>query len=933
MGTSKLLISIIVLSLSCLVAKAGPHNIAPKAKVTASSYKDEASAPGNVTDGKIRLYDKGEWVSNAVMPYYNQMNFPWIQLDWDTEQKINKIVLYDRPNLNSHIAGGDLTFSDGSKIGVLEIPNNGEPCVVEFEEKTVKWVRFQPNDVQHSYVGLSEIEVYPSYADYKDYVSWVDPYIETSKGRYFFFITGRQPFGMIGAAPLTRNRNQYGGGYNYNSTEVLGFPQVHNWVVAGLTFMPTTGDVDPSLGEQHWKSGFTHADEVVQPGYHRIYLKDYGVWVEQTTTDRVSFYKMTYTKDTEAQMMFNLGGFLASTTMINAKVNKVSDTRIEGSFDTYGRHWGGPENITIYFAAEFEKPFSALDGWVGNEKYSDISSLTGSGELIPKAENEKYSWFDAPTSGVRANYDVKTGDELRLKMAVSFVSTKNAWENLETECDNWDFDKVRNDARDEWNDWLGKIDVQGGAGSNKVKFYTDLWHVLMGRAKIDDVNGEYPDRTQGGKRYYSYTLGVEPVIRTLPKGPDGKSLYHMYNSDAFWLTQWNLNILWGLGWPEVMDNMSASLIQYADNGKLIPRGPAGGGYTYIMSGCPATNLIVATYTKGLMTKVKPLHAFEKMVYNHEPGGMMGIGEFYIKNGYQPGNAGMTLESAFQDWALSQMAEGLGKKKEMKYFRGRAEGWDKLYHDELKLIMPKDDKGNWIHKDPLSGHGWIEANAWQATWSVSHQLRKLSGLMGGDDTMAGKLNYAFEQATGQDFIFGYSKGYVSYANQPGCSNAHVFNWIGKPWLTQYWVRKVKEHAYGSIEPDNGYGGHDEDQGQMGGVSALMAIGLFDVRGTAALKPTYEITSPVFDEITIKLDNKYYSGKEFKVKVNNNSPENMYIQKAELNGKPLTAFWFSHAEFAKGGILELWLGDKPNKQWGVSGYPESIQNKQMEELYTQ
>ncbi|WP_353125190.1 GH92 family glycosyl hydrolase [Parapedobacter pyrenivorans] len=914
-------ILLIAIALLCTIAAAaGPHNIAQTANVTSSGYKDGNSHPENIIDGKIKIFNKHEWASDAIMPYWEQLPFPWIKLEWDVEQKISKIILYDRPDLDSHIAGGDLLFSDGSKIGVLGIPNDGEPKVIEFDEKIVKWVEFRVNDAQGSYVGLSEMEVYPSYSQYTDYVSWVDPYIETTKGRYFFFITGRQPFGMIGAAPLTRNRNQYGGGYNYNSTEVLGFPQVHNWVVAGLTFMPTSGTVDPSLGEKNWKSDFTHDDEIVQPGYHRIYLKDYRIWVEQTATDRVSFYKLTYTEDMEAQLMFNLGGYLASTTMVNAKVKRISNTKIEGSFDTYGRHWGGPENIQIYFAAEFEKPFTSLDGWAGDEKYTDIDDFTGSDQLTRRNEKEAYSYLDSPPSGVRAHYTVKAGEELKVKMAISYVSAANAWENLRSECDHWAFDEVKESSRDEWNDWLGRIDVKGGTSAQRIKFYTDLWHTLMGRAKIDDVNGQYPDRTQGGERFYSYTLGVNPVTRTLPKGKDGKSLYHMYNSDAFWLTQWNLNILWGLAWPEVMDDISASLIQYADNGKLLPRGPAGGGYTYIMSGSPATNLIVSTYTKGLMTKVKPEHAFEKVFWNHQPGGMMGISDFYIEHGYQPGNAGMTLESAFQDWSLAQMAEGLGKKAEKQYLDKRSQGWDNLFNDSLKLIMPKDEQGNWIHKDPLEGAGWIEANAWQATWSVSHQLRKLSQLMGGDEEMSEKLNHAFEQSTQQDFIFGYSKGYVSYANQPGCSNAHVFSWAGKPWLTQYWVRRVKEQAYGAITPDNGYGGHDEDQGQMGGVSALMAIGLFDVRGTAALDPTYEITSPIFDEITIKLNSTYYPGKAFRIVTKNNAAENMYIQEATLNGKPLNNFWFRHADFVKGGILELSLGDKPNKQWGVGNYPD-------------
>ena len=148
----------------------------------------------------------------------------------------------------------------------------------------------------------------------------MDPYIESARGRYFFFITGNQPFGMIGAAPLTRNKNQYGGGYNYNSTEVLGFPQVHCWMLSGLTLMPTTGQVAPTLGEQHWKSPFSHEGEIVQPGYLRLYLEKYDTWVEQTATDYASFYRLTYTKDCEAEILLNLGGYVGTSTMFFALV-------------------------------------------------------------------------------------------------------------------------------------------------------------------------------------------------------------------------------------------------------------------------------------------------------------------------------------------------------------------------------------------------------------------------------------------------------------------------------------------------------------------------------------------------------------------------------------------------------------------------------------
>ncbi len=541
--------------------------------------------------------------------------------------------------------------------------------------------------------------------------------------------------------------------------------------------------------------------------------------------------------------------------------------------------------------------------------------MEGDSQSVPK--NEGQSYRDAETAGAAANFNVRQGDKIQMKIAISYTSIENAKNNLVKECSDWDFDRVKESSKMEWNEWLGKIQVKGGTDAQRIKFYTDLWHVLLGRHKIDDYNGEYPDYTQG-ERKGSQTINAKLKVRTIPKNKDGKLKFHMYNSDAFWLTQWNLNILWGLAWPEVLDDFSASLVQYADNGKLLPRGPNAGGYSYIMTGCPATPLIVSAYTKGILTKVDANHAFDVMKWNHMPGGMLEANQQYINNGYFVGgwgSAGRTLEACFQDWSLGQMAMGLKKKDDAKYFLERSTGWKKLFNQQQKLIFPKDEKGNWLHSDPLSGEGWVEANSWQATWSVSHDISGLSKLMGGNDTLCKKLNFAFEQAEPTDFVFGYGDGYISYANQPGCSNAHVFNYAGKPWLTQYWVRKVNEQAYGGITPDKGYGGHDEDQGQMGGVSALMSMGLFSLRGTASIDPVYDITSPVFDEVVISLDSKYYPGGKFVIKTHNNSKDNMYIQKATLNGKVLNQFWFNHSDFAKGGILELWQGPMPNKEWGT------------------
>jgi predicted alpha-1,2-mannosidase len=675
--------------------------------------------------------------------------------------------------------------------------------------------------------------------------------------------------------------------------------------------MPTTGEVKPIIDEKHWKSSFSHDGEIVQPAYHRLFLNDYGIWVEQTATDRVSLYRLRYTRDDVSNILLNLGGYVSTSTMTDARLTKVSDTEVEGSVNTTGRLWGGPKNVRIYFVARFDKPFERLDGWNDGQNFQNIDSLAGS-DKIYKWDDNRY--IGAPTAGFSAVHHVKAGDEIQVKFAISYTSIANARRNMESEDVSWDFDAVRKSSQAVWNEYFGRIDVKGGTDAQQMKFYTDLWHVLLGRHKIDDYSGDYPDNTA-----VTNGSGGEMKVRTLPKNLDGSSRFHIYNSDAFWLTQWNLNILWGLAWPEVLDEMAASLIQHDENGGLLPRGPNAGGYSYIMTGCPASNLIVSAFQKGCLTRKTPDEAYKAMVHNHAPGGMlMGKGEkieFYIQNGYMPGNAGVTIEAAFQDWSLGQMAARMGKKKDAAYYLKRSAGWKKLFNPDLKLIFPKDNKGQWIHTNPLSGQGWIEANAWQATFSVSHDIPGLAALMGGNDSLCNKLNEAFEWSAKEDFVFGYGSGYVSYANQPGCSNAHVFNYAGNPWLTQYWVRRVLAQAYGGITPDKGYGGHDEDQGQMGGVSALMAIGLFSLQGTNSQQPVYDITSPVFDEIRIKLNPDYYQGKEFVIKTYNNSAKNCYIQKAMLNGKDHNSFWFPHTVFAEGGLLEIWLGDGPDKEWGA------------------
>ncbi|HKK18528.1 MAG TPA: GH92 family glycosyl hydrolase, partial [Opitutales bacterium] len=731
--------------------------------------------------------------SNAENEYYVQGKFriwgsfaaPEITIKWAEPQTINKVVLYDRASLENHLGACSLKFSDDSEVQVWAIPNDGSAKTVVFEPRTVTSMTLTGVDAVGLQVGLSEIEIYHDpdakphvrKRELSDLVSHVDPTIETSRGRWFYCTPGSRPFGMISAGAYTRNKNQWGGGYNYNSTDILGFAQIRNWLMSGVNIMPVNGRINPNLGEQGWKSHFSHATEVIEPGYHKLFLDRYQTQVEYTSTDRVAFYRLTHKDPVDPKILLSLGGWLGNVSLVDGRAQLVGPNRIEGSHGMTDRGWGGTMLSHVYFVIETSRPVTRMDGWKGaGDQLQNIRSfanplpegrlINGKGRMLAK-----YMLRNLPEeqAGVALAYEAEDGDELLIKIGISYTSMENARNNLETECAHWDFDQVRRDSRAIWNEELGRIQVTGGAEDTRVKFYTDLWHVLLGRHKINDISGDYPC-------YMSQPdeNGLVPLtVRRLPLDAEGAPLFDHYNSDAWWLTMWNLNILWGLAWPERQDDFSASMMEYAKNGGKLPRGPSAGSYTYIMTGNPATSFLTSTFQKGLMTKVAPRRAFEQMKKDHLPGGMMEVDALYLENGWTT-SAGRTLQWAFEDWALAQMAEDLGLQEDAAYFQKRSTGWRALLHPEVGLIMPKKEDGSWSYTNPLYGHYWVEANSWQATFSVSHDIPALAEMMGGNDALIAKLNHAFEQGADSNFVFGYSRGYVSYANQPGCSNAHVFS---------------------------------------------------------------------------------------------------------------------------------------------------------------
>ncbi|MEQ7009710.1 glycoside hydrolase domain-containing protein [Actinopolymorpha sp. B17G11] len=905
----------------------------------------------------------------------------------------------------------------------------------------------------------------------RDYVALVDPWIEADVGRYFFFQSASNPFGMVKLRPDTSTNSVWGTGYRKSESNVKGFSHLHDWQISGVQVMPTTGTDVPKLrGDTGWQSHVEHDDsEIVEPGYHKLHLDRYAIDAELTVTDRVGLHRYTYDRSGPSEIIVNLGGVLGEAAMKDAHITRVSDRVIEGYVVQAGMladgHYYGQSDgkrTELYFTIHLDRPFDSMHGWAGGE-------LVDGGAAVQQVEGDN--------AGVYLRYNqVDAGERLAMKVGLSFTSVDGARRNLAAELPGWDFDAVKAASQQRWSDLLGRIDVQGGTHEQQVKFYTDLFHALCGRSVVSDVDGRYLDDTWGREQ-----IGQIPLDR------NGKPTFAMYNYDALWLTQWNLNTLLGLAYPEIYSSFVKSQLQMYRDGGLLPRGPVAGNYSFVMTSSPATSFIAGAYNKGIRDFDVDL-AYDAMLDAHSLGGLFdkapyeyatwgenyGGGRAYLDKGYVPYDlhnewrsrgAGETMEYAFQDWTLAQLARQLDKRGinaaqfadvtvssqldnqshagaravdgrpprssirpnenvewasaaepnpwiEMSwdepqtlhrivlndrlspssnaqagrlsfsdgssiavedipadgssktvrfpprkvdsvrftvtggegdnvglneievwddtdtydFLMERSRNWRKLYDDETRFIRPKGSDGQWMEPfDPLSPNDFVEASSWQATWFTSHDVMGLANLMGGETAYADKLNYAFVRSEPAEFTGigqnGDENAFVNYGNQPGLQMAHLFNYVGYPWLSQYWVRQVKEKTYGGTSTTKGYGGHDEDQGQMGSLSALMAIGLFEVTGAGLERPVYDITSPIFDEITIELNQNYYSGKQFRIVTHNNSAQNTYIQKAELDGRDWDNAWFHHDQFADGGTLELWLGPEPNKRWGVDELPPS------------
>ncbi len=735
----------------------------------------------------------------------------------------------------------------------------------------------------------------------KEPVDYVDLFLGTSSSRWMLYPGPSMPFGMVKLSPDNSDEWAFDAGYEYTIESVSGFGHVHSWAMGSFLTMPTTGPLKIQAGrnddpDSGYRSRISHDQESASPGYYSVYLQDYDIQAELTATTRTGFQRYTFPEINEGRILFDLQiPEEMMTRIIEASIEKISDQEIAG----YVKRVSNWNEYTLHFVARFNRDFESMGGWKGEEIIEGINQIS-------IAEDKDIGAF--------INFSLQKDQQVLMKTGISFVSIDQARLNMEMETNalGWDFDAVHQSTRKVWNDLLKKIKVEGGSETEKVKFYTNMYRSYNARTLFSDVNGKYMDMCE--------------EVRQLedPQSP-------VYGCDAFWNTFWNLNQLWSLITPDVTNKWVSSLLEIYDRGGWLAKGPGGIEYSSIMVASHEIPLIVAAYQKGIRNydvekAYKAIREIQTIPGQAHPcGGWVGNHNLksYMRMGYVPAEEGPvsnTLEYAYDDWCVAQFAKALGKVDDYQYFMKRSQYYKNVFDPVTGYVRPKYSGGPWLKdfvpvvkavgkEDNFGGKDYVEGNAWQFSWFAPHDVPGLIDLMGLEEFNR-RLDEGFELSR-PNFV----SQFVNHSNQPNMQPAFLFNYSGKPWLTQKWVREILENYYGT-GPVNGYPG-DEDQGQMGAWYIMSAIGLFQMDGGASVDPVYEISSPIFEKITIQLDQNYYPGSEFTIEAKNVSRENKYIQSALLNGKTLNTFWFYHKDLVKGGSLVLQMGPEPNKNWGSKG----------------
>ncbi|WP_256549269.1 GH92 family glycosyl hydrolase [Dyadobacter fanqingshengii] len=765
----------------------------------------------------------------------------------------------------------------------------------------------------------------------QSFLKYVDPNIGTAHSRWFFYTPAAVPYGMAKLAPSTNGH--YGNpsgweavGYDTRQNSIEGFVHFHEWQVGGVSYMPTTGAVKTKPGELEgtntgYRSKFNRKNQVAEPGYYKVLLDDYNITTELTATKRVGFQRYTFPKHEQSHIILDIGNKQGESDIVtDASIKMVDDTHFEGYVITYPKYvkiYDPEGKIAMFFYGELSKKPASVTAFTADKLTENQNSATGKG------------------AGLVLNYNTTDKETIEVKTGLSYTSIQNAKQNFIAEATGLSFDRAKTQAQQIWQEQLGKIAIEDQDEQNKIKFYTGLFHALLGRGIASDVNGAYPKH--GGQ------------TGQLPAQTGNKAKFEFINTDAIWGAFWNITQLWSLSYPEWYGSFVNTHLQIFKDKGWFGDGIANSEF---VSGV-GTNFvglaIAGAYNAGIRNydvefAYQAVKANE-LSYKNRP---VGAGKLdtkaFVDHGYVPFlerkgqdfvtdstgsnfSGSHTLEYSYSAFAAAQMARALGKTADYAQFIKLSNGWQQIFNSQNKLMQPKKLDGSFIEKfDPYQPwRGFQEGNAVQYTFYVPHNPAGLINAIGKENfnnrldsifTVSEKLGFGGGKTI--DAFAGVNSIY-NHGNQPNLHTSWLFNFSGKPWLTQKWTRAIGREFYGT-EPIHGYGyGQDEDQGQLGSWYVMNALGLFDVKGLTDLRPIIELGSPLFDKATVTLGN----GKTLVIETKNNSKNNVYIQSATFNGTSLDNCWLYRDDLMQGGKLTFVMGNQPNTNWGTKTPPPSAQ----------
>lgn len=733
---------------------------------------------------------------------------------------------------------------------------------------------------------------------------YIDTRTGTSHSRWMIAPGPWMPFSMVKMSPDNQNAG-WMAGYEPYIESIGTFSHIHEWTMGGLGIFASNGDLQTKIGDdllpgKGYRSKIDKRTEEAPIGYYKVHLQDYDIQAELTATTRCGFTRFSFPANRDNNRILVDLQLPAeySYQLKEVFIRKVSDCRIEGfSHQHSPRVWShdAEQDYTLHFVLEFDRPIRKMGYWLNEEiVYSDEISAQ-----------------DVSYAGAFIEFEQNVPAVVQVRSGISLVSIDNASENLKTEISDpfgWDFDAVRSNQLKVWNELLERIEITTSNRLEKSRFYNAMYRSICSRNTWSDVNGQW--------------RGTDGKVQQL-QDPDDVAL----GCDAFWNTFWNLNQFWNLVTPEWSKRWVTSQLAMYDAYGWLAKGPAGMNYVPVMVAEHEIPLITAAWQMGIRNfdAAKALEASVKMqtvpaqkVHN----GFAGNRDLkaYLEHGYVPSDKGRfsnSMEYSYDDWCVGQLAKSLGKTDIYQTFNDRAYWWKNVLSEEGYAHM-KNSKGEWEPGfDPFrsgANHHYVEGNAWQLTFFVPQDVPALVEAIG-REKFTDRLEWGF--TTSEPWRFnGMNDQYWNYpviqGNQQSMHFAFLFNWAGKPWLTQQWSRSVIERYYG-VGISNAYLG-DEDQGQMSAWLVMASIGLFQTDGGCSENPVYEITSPLFEKIEINLGNQYGRGEKFTIIARGTGRKSKYIQGATLNGKKLNSFHFPASELLKGGTLELKMGKKPNKKWG-------------------